>query len=665
MKKNLALILCIAVLALVCLASCQEDCEHTFSEEWYGDETNHWHPATCEHAETERGDFGPHADADEDSTCDVCGATVEHKHTFEDAWQNDENHHWKNATCSHTEEKGEYANHSDEDENGVCEICESHVHKVNAAGYCDHADCGKHVRDIDETKLEELVPAVFVQKFLVNGGSIDYDFTGRSNVSPSYGVKRNEKVSYTFGKDNYTHINVETNVLNGDTEASGTLETWHQLSGAEEAFGLYSENGGALSLDIAEAAKLNGYYIALSTLAGDYGVEATLYALYEAAISETTTDLVVTTDTVDNKVTFAYDYNTIFINETDIAVGDMDVVYNANYFEVEVTFTYTDDYALTSLMIAVDCYTNDPGTSQTEGFLYDDVDIEYNPETGEFTFVKYNHETGKYEPTDSATPDTYVINVTQTVGDRTEENPNPKEKFVPQGFDLYLNRSDEDGTLSNKLKGDISVTAGDIVNFYVGDCTPEGTSIHFVADLISFKLYKDGALIENPEDYLNTTAVAMFTFSGSQRSFFVVPKVDGTYKFEIYLGDKLIKSVNIYAGVVKVEDIVTKDNEFAVVITESYEWSNEVTFTATESGTYYFNLPAGVGMIDADGYDAADLTPETDDGPLPYFDYNNAKNENGEYIPGSFSLELEAGQSIRFYVNAVKKGAVIISFFCM
>lgn len=663
MKKNLALFLCITVLALLCLASCEE-CEHTFSDEWYSDETNHWHPATCEHAETERGDFGPHIDEAEDGICDICNLPIGHVHTFENSWQSNDTHHWKNATCSHTDEKGEYSTHSDEDINGVCDLCEAHVHKVNAAGYCDHSDCGMKVKDIDETKLEELVPAVFVQKYLVNGGTIDYGFTGRSNTSASYQVLRNEQVSYIFGKNNFTNIKVNTTINNGGVDGSGTLETWHQLSSADQAFGLYSENGGALSLDIAEADKLNGYYIALSTLAGDYGVEATLYALYEAAMSDTTTDLVVSTNTEDNKVTFAYDYNTIFINETDIAVGEMDVVYNANYFEVEVTFTYTDDYALTSLEIYVDCYTNDPGTSQTDGFLYDDVDIQYDPETGEFTFVKYNHETQEYDIVEKSTPDTYVINVTQTVGERAAENPHPKEKFIPSNFDLYLNIA-EDGTLSNKLKGDISITAGEIVNFYVGDCTPDGTSIHFVADLVNFKLYKDGALIENAEDYLNSTAVAMFTFGGSQRSFFVVPKVDGTYKFEVYIGDKLIKSVNIYAGIVNIEDIVTKDNEFAVVVTEAYEWTNEVSFTATESGTYYFNLPAGVGMIDADGFDQAGLTPETDDGPEPYFDYNNAKDPNGGYIPGSFHIDLEAGQTIRFYVNSVKKGAVIISFACI
>ena len=664
MKRNLAFLLCIAMLVLVCLASCESDCEHTFSAEWYNDETHHWHPATCEHAETERGNYEPHADADEDGVCDVCELPVGHIHTFEDVWQSTETHHWKNPTCSHTDEMGEYSTHSDENQDGVCDVCSSHVHKVNGVGYCDH--CGEQIKEIDETKLEDLVPAVFYRRYLVNGGYIDYSFTGRSNTSVSFTASKQDLVSYIFGKDNYTNIKVNTHTVNGGNEASGTFESWHELDGADSAFGVYIEDDGELTLDIAEVNKLNGHYIALSTLAGDYGVEATLYALYEAAMSDTTKNLKVEYNTEGNKVTFAYNYDTLIVNSNNIVVGDEagNTVHNANYFAVEVTFTYTDEFALTSLDITVDVYTTDPGTADGAGFLYDDVDIQYDPDTETYYFVKYDYDKQEFVPADSATPDTYVISVTQTIGERTEENPNHKQKYVPDNFNLYLN-IDEDGNLSNKLKGDVSMNVGDVVNFYVGDCTPAGTSLHFAADAVSIKLYKDGALIEDAEDYMNTTAVAMFTFAGSQRSFFVVPKADGAYKFEIYLAGKLLKTINIYAGIVNVEDVVTKDNEFAVVVTEKYEWANKVSFTATETGKYYFNLPAGVGVIDADKYDVALNTPATDDGPEPYFDYNNAKNNDGTYNPGSFSLQLEAGQTVNFYINSVKKGVVIISFFCI
>lgn len=673
MKRNLIVALCLAILMVGCLASCRSDCEHTFSDKWYSDANNHWHPATCDHAETERSDFGPHADADENGVCDVCEYELGHVHSFENDWMSDATHHWKNATCSHTNEKGSYSTHSDENMDGNCDVCSGHVHSINAAGYCKHLDCGEKVREVDETSLDELVAAVLVQKHLVNGGTVDYNFEGRSNTGNDYSALRNELINYFYGKDNYTHVDVATKTTVGGVERTGTFESWHQLIGPEYVFGVVSENGGALTLDLPEIAKLNGYYIAMSTLAGEYGVEETLYALYEAAIADTTKDLEVIPDTAENKVTFKYNYKTVFVNGTEIVVGDNvgSMVYNVNAFEVEVTFKYTDDYALTNLMILVDCYTNDPGTSDSFGFLYPDVDIDYDPDTDTFTFVEYTQDAdGNWvsTPTDKRTPDTYVINVTQTVGERTAENPHPQSEFVPDSFDLFTKQEftfDAEGyetgyELKDKVTGNIFVDTGDIVNLYVENYAPANTSLHFVANQVTFKLYKDGVEVENANDYTNTTAVAEFTYAGSLRSFFVIPKVDGAYKFEIYVCGELEKTVNIIAGAADEEHIELKDNEFALKITERYEWANEYTFTATESGTYYFNVPAGVGLIDADAYDAAAETPATDDGPAPYLDYNNLKNNDGTYNAGSFSLELEAGETVRFYVNAVKKGTYVV-----
>lgn len=676
MKRKLIVALCLAILMVGCLASCRtDDCQHTFSDKWYSDAENHWHPATCDHAETERSELAPHVDEEQDGVCDVCEYVIGHTHTFDEAWQSDSTHHWKNATCSHTEEKGSYSAHSDEDMDGKCDACSGHVHSVNAAGYCKYIDCGEKVREIDETSLDELVAAVLVQKHLVNGGTVDYNFEGRSNTGSSYGVLRNEIINYLYGKDNYTHVDVASKITNGGEERTGTFESWHQLAGPEYVFGIVSENGGALSLDLPEVAKLNGYYIALSTLAGEYGVEETLYALYEVAIAETTNELEVIPDTAENKVTFKYNYKTLFANEHNIAIGDNagKSIFNVNFFEVEVTFKYSDDYALTDLMILVDCYTNDPGTAAGFGFLYPDVDIEYDPDTDTFTFIEYTQDAdGNWvaNPTDKRTPDTYVINVTQTLGDRTEENPHPQSEFVPESFDLFAKQEfqfDENGNetgyeLKDKVVGNIFVDAGEVVNLYVGNYAPANTSLHFIADQVTFKLYKDGVEVENANDYLNQTAVAEFTYGGTLRSFFVIPKVDGAYKFEIYVCGNLEKTVNIIAGAVDEEKIELKDNEIALKITERYEWANEYTFTATESGTYYFNVPAGVGLIDADAYDAAAETPATDDGPIPFLDYNNLKNPDGTYMDGSFSLELEAGETVRFYVNAVKKGTYIVQW---
>lgn len=691
MKKNLLLILCVISLLVSCLASCEKECEHTFSDEWMSDSENHWHPATCEHAETEREAFAPHVDENEDGICDTCEYSVGHEHSFVDSWTVTDTHHWKVSTCSHKDEKKQYELHVDEDKDSKCDVCAGHVHEADGAGYCKYDDCRKKIRDIDETSLEDLVNAVYTQKYLVNGGNIDLSFNGQSNTSASFVAQRNEVVNYLFGKDNYTYIKVMTDVVNAGVSESDVRESWTQLDGPESTFGVYSVNGGGKKLDVPDVAKLNGYYVALSTFVGEYGVEETLYALYSIAVGNVDAEEGVTTNTKDlvtvpnadeNKVTFMYSYTHARINPNKVAVGDENtpsgsMIYNVNLFEVEVTFCYSDDFALTSLDIKVDCYTNDPGTADGVGFLYKDVDISYDPDTQEIEFIEYEQdENGNWvaHPTDKRTPDTYVISVSQTIGDRTEENPQNKSKFVPTKFDIYdtINEIyDEEGLdvirieFKNKITAPMTVSVGDVANIYIGNYYPENTSLHFVANYVTFKLYKDGVLVENPEQYDNPIATAMFVFGGSAstRSFFVVPRQVGVYKLEIYVLDKLEKTVSVIAGEADIDNIELKENEFAVKVTEAHEWTNEVTFTATTAGTYYFNLPAGVGFINADGYDAAESTPATDDTPDPYFDYNNAKAEDGSYIPGSFSVKLGEGESIRFYVNALKKGTYVISFF--
>lgn len=63
MKTKLFLI--IMVISIVfcvcaCLTACGEtDHVHTYSDEWTSDNGNHWHAATCEHAEEVSG-FAPH-----------------------------------------------------------------------------------------------------------------------------------------------------------------------------------------------------------------------------------------------------------------------------------------------------------------------------------------------------------------------------------------------------------------------------------------------------------------------------------------------------------------------------------------------------------------------------------------------------------------------------
>ena len=96
---------------------------HTFAEEWTSDETSHWHAATCGHTDV-KGSLAAHEFGD-DSVCDVCGydSSVPHEHTFADEWTYDETGHWHAATCGHTDEKGDFAEHVDENSDGKCDTC--------------------------------------------------------------------------------------------------------------------------------------------------------------------------------------------------------------------------------------------------------------------------------------------------------------------------------------------------------------------------------------------------------------------------------------------------------------------------------------------------------------------------------------------------------------
>ncbi len=81
MKKYLAIPLALLVCAPMALTACSDGDDstpthtHTYANEWSSDETNHWHAATCEHAD-EKSDVAAHADQDNDGNCDVCNFTV-------------------------------------------------------------------------------------------------------------------------------------------------------------------------------------------------------------------------------------------------------------------------------------------------------------------------------------------------------------------------------------------------------------------------------------------------------------------------------------------------------------------------------------------------------------------------------------------------------------
>ena len=103
---------------------------HTFAEEWTSDANEHWHAATCEHAEEVSGKiahtFGEWTvtkaatcteKGSRKHTCSVCKyeATEDLSvkgHAYSENWTSDETNHWHASTCGHTTEVSGKATHS-------------------------------------------------------------------------------------------------------------------------------------------------------------------------------------------------------------------------------------------------------------------------------------------------------------------------------------------------------------------------------------------------------------------------------------------------------------------------------------------------------------------------------------------------------------------------
>lgn len=150
--------------------------QHTFADTWEHDETNHWHPATCEHKDQKQG-VAPH-EFGTDDVCDVCNyVRPAHQHTFSEEWSSDDTYHWHAPTCGHENASdGSRARHEWKD--GKCSVCgraqptEEHEHKLVAEkgypatcegeGQKDHykCECGELFENEDSTEpceLEDLV----------------------------------------------------------------------------------------------------------------------------------------------------------------------------------------------------------------------------------------------------------------------------------------------------------------------------------------------------------------------------------------------------------------------------------------------------------------------------------------------------------------------------
>lgn len=628
MKRKALLLLCLVAAATLLFAAC--DCEHTFSSSWSKNSTHHWHAATCEHGEIKSA-YGAHTDADQDGICNVCNHLIGHEHTYETEWSFDAENHWKNPTCGH-DEKGEFGLHADDNLDGKCDSCLTHVHLLDGAGFC--RGCNKEIRPVVETDIGSVISATTARLHNVINGELTYSQIGRMKNETG---EIAHAVSYLFGT-NGTYMKRTYDEVGDDGVKTGNeevLEKWIRIISPSEVDGIaaISVNGvythaepSAYGVD-----DLRGYYYAISNMADGYGAEELMLSLYNAYVEHGYGESKIDHDPVNNKYDFKF--NVLLVNES---VAGEETIYNANYFEISLSFTYADDYTLKSLELTCDCWTSDPGSdpdnqSQTNN---EEVDIEYDPVTGTFKFVQYDKANDRFvEATTRPRSDTYTITVTQQIGTRGEIEINDGSEFAPDDFDVFLNEQ-----LTNKATS-LNLTVGNTDTVLYLGCTPADAFVSFVRNDFDI-VVKDsnGNVSSGIGVYLTGDIID------------IIPAKPGSYTIEF---TALGKTKTVTANVEGIE--LGGEKSISLVVTDSYCWVDFYEFSAAKAGTYTFYLPAYFGIYSETKYNSMEA-PEVD----PFeVDQNFGYNPT---VSHTLTITLRPGQTFRFYYGATTKGTFTIGY---
>ena len=624
MNKKIPMILGLVMASSFAFASCdslpfgKKDCEHTFSESWSTDKTHHWHAATCEHGE-EKDAYAEHADANEDGVCDVCEYEIGHTHGYSADWSTNDTHHWHAATCTHTDEKSEYALHTDADTNGECDVCKGHVHVVSDAGYCD--GCGTQVEPLKED-LAKIVNATVSQGKNVVSGQVNYKYRGVTltykddNGQNAY-ANLDSKIQYTLGaQDTYVERSNNSEVYNiSDATGEWTLgrvndstKLWFYTEDGEvKGLQEYTIDGEMTpSIVSADEDSLAGYYFAVSTLADGYGAEEILFNLYTLSQEDSASDF--TEYHNPEKNTFSFSFNSLIIN-TDTAEGEDDSV---RYYETSVKFTYSDRYELTNLEIKCDAYTNDAGTIGNNTYEAD-KDYDYDQDSKTITMRE------------GAEPDTYTFVVSQEFGKRSYVHDKDMSAYLPSGFNFTMNGE----TVEDGQSLELTTTDSLKIDF---DCEPATTSFDLIRNMVDAKLICTSG---------NSDSYAYIDFdSEGNKSIAVSQFAPGTYTLSFtYDGD------TVFSMDITVTAPIVTGTYIPVVITENNAFYDLASFEAPASGAYTFKIPAGYGACDKEAFE---------NNERPYIDPMDpfANQQDG----GEFTVDIAQGDTYEFYLMAPYKG---------
>ena len=582
-------------------------CEHTYSYYWSYNSSGHWHRATCEH-ETLKADYAAHIDVNEDSKCDVCSYTVVHVHTFSSEWSSNVTHHWKNATCTHVNEKNLLGAHTDTDKNGACDDCGAHVHVVNAYGKC--TVCNQQIYNTDLMSVGEVVDIAYANRYKVVSGTVSEEVvaieaksnTDTANPYDALFIQSTMRKSITYKLGTAAaYYRIEGTAVNNGHTSSELQENWYELLDSGKVFGVYSLNSGAITPGTASESDLSGYYLVASTLANAHGAEQLFYTLYE--LSKDSSAIGYEEDFDKDRGLYVITFGYLKVN-----TGTAEEAH-ADYFELEIYIGISEGGVLTYLEVVCNCYTN---SLDYEDELENELNNDYY----------YDPITNTVSMKETAIPDTYTFKIEQREGERTYVSEYPRSYFVPADFDLY-----SDSSLSMQVGESVSLTVGTSVRLYLGNCTPSTASVSFMSDAFC-------AASDSSQLYCSVNPISS--------SVLLLPKAAGTYTVEISVGD-VVKTLTVVAQMPEpdVEDTPT-ENSVKVYITDTYAWVDVASFTATVDGDYTFTIEKGVylgAMCKGQG---------------PWADFNN-KDRDGNPKGGSITVSLKAGEKFEFYVMSDKK----------
>ncbi len=592
MKKSFLLLLCLILVALTALVACDGH-EHTYSDVWSMDETNHWHKATCEHTDATAA-VGAHVDADKNKVCDICLYDYNHTHAYATEWSTDDNYHWHVSSCG-CEYIADKSAHIDTQNDGVCDVCSlgsDHQHTIatewtfDAESHWYAATCGHSVKEGEEAHnldkagictvcsygADKLSVEDAIEYALENAGEVN---KGGATYISDYGVGYVTviTVNYEFGNKVFFY-----------NEASEYDETsyWYTAFGEDSAFGVYESYGDAYIAYDPTVDNLNGYCMQFGGVFY-YGAEDLVAGLYEYALEDANGDAEILMTTVDGELVYSYTFG---------------YFYEGEFHKITVSFTLSDEYSIDSLTVLDDVYS----------YVYD----EYSDEEDPYLYGYVENEDGTYSATWLNPNISYMYVVSQENGERTLESQYSPEEILASGFELIC------GDESNLPATGNNAVAGIYNEYTIGAITPE--TIVGSLNVIEYYVLLNGEEAWEYEDFSvnawDTSFAINFYKAGEYEVTVNYGAASKTYEFTVTTEDatelavsvdgEVITEATIYAGTTLYFTVSDAINPYAnceytvSCVSEAATITSEGgvnTFTATVAGTYIVAINAKNNVV--------------------------------------------------------------------